>query len=301
MHWRNLPLVAFDTETTGLDPYHGDRIIEFAAVVFTLSPDGTITDRTDHAFMINPGREIPREITRITGITEKDVAKAPPFEEVAKQIHGLFKGAITVAHNYPFDLAFLTQEFERCGLSWPEPMAEVDTFDLSKKYFPEAKKHRLVDFCKRLDVVLENAHRATEDAAACGQSFITLARQRNVDDHLQSLIDWAEAIGRPPEDGALGTDAQGRVVFTEGPHEGEPIAAHPIHLQWMCKAREKGPDGWHWKYSESSRRWAKRWLNTRGSGRTRVSPKTAGAGDWALDSCITLDRSNADQITGATG
>lgn len=301
MHWRSLPIVAFDTETTGLDPYHGHRIIEFAAVVFTLSPDGTIANRTDHPFMINPGCEIPPEITRITGITEADVADAPSFQDVAEQIHALLEGAITVAHNYPFDLAFLTQEFQRCGLSWPQPLAEVDTFDLSKKYFSEAKKHRLEDLCNRLDVVLEKAHRATEDAAACGQSFITLARQRRVDESLQALIEWADAIGHPPEDSALGTDGQGRVVFTEGTHEGEPVAAYPLHLHWMCKAREQGPNGWQWRYPEPVRAWARRWLHTRGSGRTKVNPKTPGAGDWALDSCITLDRSRADQITGTSG
>ena len=54
MKWRQLPIVAFDTETTGLEPFAGDRIIEFAAVIFHLDSNGSIREKEAHSFLINP-------------------------------------------------------------------------------------------------------------------------------------------------------------------------------------------------------------------------------------------------------
>jgi DNA polymerase III epsilon subunit family exonuclease len=292
MKWKSLPIVAFDTETTGLEPFGGDRIIEFAAVVLHLDDDGRVADRTDHSFLINPERQIPRKVTEITGISESDVADAPRFADVAADIHALFQGALTVAHNYPFDMAFLSGEFERVDLHWPEPIAEIDTVDLSMKIFPDARSHKLSDLSDRLEVQLERAHRATDDAAACGYAFVELARRHafDVEDDLQSLLTWAKAIGRPPEDGPFAMDAQGRVVFDTGPHRGAPINRHPIHLAWMTKARSRGTHGWQWTFPESVRSWAARWLQVRGAGRARQNAKSFHASDWVIDSCLARPR-----------
>ncbi len=286
MKWKHLPIVAFDTETTGLEPFAGDRIIEVAAVVFHIDALGNVVDEERHAWLVNPGIPIPKKVTRLTGISDEDVADQPPFEAIAESIRGLFAGAITVAHNYPFDLAFLTQELGRLGLTWPEPLAEVDTVDLSLKHFAHEKGHKLEDLCRRLDVVLEGAHRATNDAAACGLSFCTLVRRHAVEDDLQAMLDWANAIGRPPDDGPLEVDASGTVTFRDGPHAGEPAGDHPITLAWMEKARERRAEGWRWRYPESTRRWIRRWLDVRGSGRGRQNSKSFRPEDWVLDSCI---------------
>lgn len=286
MKWKHLPIVAFDTETTGLEPFGGDRIIEFAAVVFHLDEQGRIERQEEHSWLVNPGGPIPRKVQEITGITDADVVDKPGFDAIADAVVELLAGAVTVAHNYPFDLAFLTQELGRLGLHWPEPLAEVDTVDLSIKHFANERGHKLSDLCQRLDVVLRGAHRATNDAAACGRSFIELARRHQVDDDLQAMLDWSRAIGRPPESGPLGTNEEGTVVFLEGPHEGEPVAHHPIYLAWMQKARVRGPHGWVWRYPEATRRWAQRWLDVRGSGRALQNAKSFRPEDWALDSCI---------------
>lgn len=290
MQWKHLPIVAFDTETTGLNPFTEDRIIEFAAVVIHLDEQGRVGKVDEHSWLINPERDIPPKVTEITGITSADVASAPRFAELADTIRELMGSAVTVAHNYPFDLGFLTNEFGLLGQHWPEPLAEIDTIDLSMKVWPDARNHKLEDVCKRLDVVLDGAHRATNDALACGSCFVELARRHDVADDLQEMLGWAKAIGRPPEDGPLGPDAHGRVTFLEGPHAGDPILLHPKHLHWMVKARVHGPQGWQFRYPESTRRWIERWLEVRGSGRARSNPKGFRAEDWVLDSCIADDR-----------
>ncbi len=286
MRWKHLPIVAFDTETTGLSPFAGDRMIEFAAVVLRTDDDGRVVSQEDHAFLINPQMPIPRTASQITGITDADVANKPTFAEVADDIRRLLTGAVTVAHNYPFDLAFLTKEFERLGQVWPEPLAEIDTVDLSMRTYPDQRGHKLEDVCKRLGVTLDGAHRATNDAAACGRSFVEMARRRDIEDDLQAMLDWAAAIGQPPDNGPLGPADDGRVVFLEGPHQGDPVGHHPLHLAWIEKARVRGAGGWRWRFPESTRRWVRRWLDVRGSGRARQNPKSFRAEDWVLDSCI---------------
>ena len=290
MKWKHLPIVAFDCETTGLRPFAGDRVIEFAAVQLWVDDEGRVRDRADHQWMINPGVPIPREITQVTGIRDEDVAYAPPFETVAEDIRSLFVDAITVAHNYPFDRNFLSAECDRLGLSWPEPMAEIDTLDVSIRCFQDKRSHKLNALCERLGVKLDQHHRATDDAAACGECFLELVRRRDIPDDLQPMLEWAGALGRPPAGGPFVANDEGLIVFAEGPHSGQPIGQHPKHLAWMDQARERTQDGWRFTYSESARAWARTWLKVRGSGRRPQNPKGFGRDDWVMDSCITLDR-----------
>ncbi|MCB9681655.1 MAG: 3'-5' exonuclease [Alphaproteobacteria bacterium] len=290
MKWKDLSIVAFDTETTGLDPYGGDRVIEVALVVFQLGADGRVAEQTSFSRFCNPGMPIPRKVTEITGIRDEDVAGQPPFAEIAPEIAERFRGALTVAHNYPFDLAFLSREFDLAGLPWREPLAAIDTVDVSMKHFPDARSHKLGDVARRLDVVLDGAHRAANDAEACGRCFIELARRHQVADDLQALLDWADAIGRPPEDGPLEVDIYGVPVFADGPHKGEFVAEHPIHLAWMEKARVRRAHGWDYLYPESTRRWVRRFLDVRAAGRARQQPKSFRATDWVIDPCITRSR-----------
>jgi DNA polymerase III epsilon subunit family exonuclease len=286
MRFKHLPIVAFDTETTGLNAFDGDRIIEVGVVRLVLDERGEVVDRSDYSQLVNPGIPIPRKATEITGIRDADVADKPTFADIAVELRELFAGGIAVAHNFPFDLAFLDQEFRAAGTTWPEPIAEIDTVDLSMRVFKEAASHKLGDLAVRCGVSLENAHRATDDAAACGMSFAHLLRRAELDDDLQALLDWAHAIGQPPEDGPFRRGDNGRLLFVEGPHTGRPIADHPLHLQWMTKARARGPHGWDWRFADSTRRWVQRWLDIRGSGRAQGSVKSTHPDTWSLDSCI---------------
>ena len=161
MAWKKLPIVAFDTETTGLQAHNGDRVIEFAAVEFTLDETGQIENVHRREKLFNPGIPIPREVVKLTGIADEDVADAPEFKKHAKDIWSLLDNRIIVAHNLPFDRGFLCMEFRKLGLDWPSPLAEIDTYDLSVRFFKETRGHKLSDVAGRLNVVLDGAHRAS--------------------------------------------------------------------------------------------------------------------------------------------
>lgn len=286
VRWRDLPIVAFDTETTGFNPEDGQRVIEFAAVVFRLDPAGEIVSRTRHEWLINPGGPIPRDVTEVNHITDDDVAGKPAFADVAREIYALLQGAVLVAHNLPFDQKFLTHEFNLAGLSWPTVAAEVDTFPLSRRFFPEAKSHKLGELCKRLEIPLEEAHRAGNDAEACGRGFLALAKRHSAPDETEGLADWGDVIVDPPATGHLMRNDAGVLLFGDGPKVGEAALQHPDILAWMTMARSRENGRWDWRYPESVRRWVDRWLRMRAAGIFPQHMKGFGPNDWGIDSPI---------------
>ena len=284
MDWRSLRIVAFDTETTGLNPYDGDRVMEFAAVELFLTPEGQVRDVRAHDWLINPGIPIPPKVVQLTGITDDAVSGQPPFEKRAAELVGLLAGAICIAHNFPFDRGFIAEELRRLGRAWPDPLAEIDTVDLSMKVFPQAQSHKLGDLAKRLGVTLEGAHRATNDAEACGRCFVEMTRREHAPTDLHGLLDWADALGEPPPNGVIGRGKDGVLCFTSGPYAGEPVERHPLHMHWMLMAVERVGKGWRPRFPESLRRWCERFLKVRGAGRARQGGKGGGADEWGLDS-----------------
>src|SRR5208337_2458118 len=95
--------VLFDTETTGLDPATGDRVIEVAALELI---NDLPTGQFFHA-LIDPEREIPEDVTRIHGLRSADVAGKPKFADIAAGLTAFFGDARLIAHNAPFDFGFL--------------------------------------------------------------------------------------------------------------------------------------------------------------------------------------------------
>jgi DNA polymerase III epsilon subunit family exonuclease len=286
MQWKHLPIVAFDTETTGFEPFNGDRVIEFAAVVLHLDDEGRIQDRSEHSWLINPTISIPRVVSDLTGIRDHDVADKPRFEEVASDIAVLFEGCILVAHNLHFDRNFLNAELGRMKRHLPVPEAEIDTLTLSQRLFPKAAEgHKLAQLGNRLGLRLEGAHRAVNDAGLCGDAFAILARRDNIDDDMEALLQWSQGVGRPDPTSPFSVSDVG-VVFSDGEFAGELLDDHPIQLAWMAKQRRKTSDGWQHVLSESHRRWVHRWLSARGEGIATVNAKSFHATDWVVDCCI---------------
>jgi len=283
MRWREYSIIAFDTETTGLHPEEGHRVIEFAGIEFRLAPDGSVTKIIPHHHLFNPEMPIPREATEVSGIRDEDVANAPAFATHAVAIHKLLSNAIAIAHNFPFDQRFLTMELAKCDLRWASPPAEIDTVDLSRRFFPEAKSHKLGELANRLEVTLIGAHRATNDAEACGRCFLEMARRFGAPEDLEALVEWADAIGEPPPGAEVARSPDRTLVFRGGRFDGQPVEEHPDELAWMQYARERRDGAWAWRFGEPMRRWAERWLRIRASGRAAQGTKGFGAADWGID------------------
>lgn len=157
-------VVAFDTETSGAWPVSSE-VIEFGAVK---SLNGQIIDEINILF--KPCRPLVAENIAIHGITNEMVESAPQFKVHADEIAKFMQGAIPVAHHAPFDMGFMSFEFERAGL----PLNFSDslcTSLLSRQLIQESENHKLQTLIKLLKFDGGTAHRALDDAKACLRVF----------------------------------------------------------------------------------------------------------------------------------
>ncbi|HOO78623.1 MAG TPA: exonuclease domain-containing protein [bacterium] len=118
----------FDTETTGHDPWEGDRVVQ-AAVIRTEGE--RLLEQLDE--LVNPGRPIPPEVVPIHGITDELVAGKPSFSDILPGLLELLKRGRVVIHNAPFDLAFLDQGMVQAGMK-PVELRVVDTLRIARRY-----------------------------------------------------------------------------------------------------------------------------------------------------------------------
>ena len=171
--------VLFDTETTGLDPLKGDRVIEVAALELV---NDLPTGRHFHA-LINPERDIPDDSTRIHGITNAHVADKPLFSAIAGDLMAFFGEGMLVAHNAPFDFGFLNAELRRLGLGPLAPERMVDTLVLAKQRFP-GMPNSLDALCRRfsIDLSARTTHNALLDCRLLADVYVELTggRQRGL-------------------------------------------------------------------------------------------------------------------------
>ncbi len=157
--------VALDLETTGLDPEH-DAIIEIGAAKFRGDDE---LDR--FSTFVDPGRRIPREITVLTGITDQDVRGAPQLHEVIPTLRDFVGQQRVVGHSVDFDLRFLRQHEPAFNTEY------LDTFELAGVLVPDADRYSLRRLAQMLDVELEQAHRALDDALASYRLFRAMLRR----------------------------------------------------------------------------------------------------------------------------
>ncbi len=155
-----------DLETTGGSAYF-NRIIEIGVLRVER---GEVVARYSQS--INPQIPIPEMITKITGLTDRDVAGAPLFEEVADELITFFEDAIFVAHNVMFDYSFLKEEYRRLGYSFN--LDRLCTVRLSRALFPQHKRHNLAALIERHEFEAGNRHRAFDDAHVLWQFFQTI-------------------------------------------------------------------------------------------------------------------------------
>ncbi|MEO3471109.1 DNA polymerase III subunit epsilon [Roseomonas sp. CAU 1739] len=163
--------IVLDTETTGLDPLQGDRVIEIAAVeLVNLLPTGASFHR-----LVDPERDIPAEATRVHGFTNGDLAGKPKFAEVAADMLDFLGDAPIVAHNAPFDFGFLDAELLRCGRSKLDRSRMIDSLVLAKQRYP-GMPNSLDALCRRLGVdnSMRSSHNAVLDCTLLAQVYLEL-------------------------------------------------------------------------------------------------------------------------------
>lgn len=175
--------VALDLETTGLYADRGDKIIQMGAVKFQ---GDRVIDRFDT--FVNPGKEIPDFIQRLTGIRPEQVKRAPHFSSVSYDLESFLEGHPVVGQNIRFDLSFLEVE----GLSLANP--SYDTWDLAAFLLPRNPEYNLQSFIRQFQLSSAKAHQAIDDADAARQLFLLLLRRAaNLE---PGLLAWVQQLAR---------------------------------------------------------------------------------------------------------
>jgi len=171
--------VLFDTETTGLDPLNGDRVIEIACLELIRElPTGNVFH-----VVIDPERDVPPEATRVHGFTRADLAGKPRFAEVVDDLLAFIGEDPLIAHNAPFDYGFLDMELGRTGHPKLDRGRMVDTLALAKARFP-GLPNSLDALCRRFAVDLSErtSHNALLDCRLLAEVYVELTggRQRGL-------------------------------------------------------------------------------------------------------------------------
>jgi len=169
--------IIFDTETTGLDPKTGDRMVEIGCIEMIGRVE---TGRTFHAFF-NPERDMPPEAERVHGLSAAFLATKPRFAEVVDELLEFIGDDPLVAHNAGFDFGFLNNELERIGRAPINLDRMIDTVVIARKRHPGAKLS-LDALCTRYGI--DRSHRvkhgALLDAELLAQVYVELNGGRQI-------------------------------------------------------------------------------------------------------------------------
>ena len=160
--------VVFDTETTGLD-YERDEIIEIGAVKIS---NGVIAEQFQS--LIKPKQKIPAETTAINNITNEMVADAPSGEIVIRDFYRWAKNCTLVAYNIAFDIKFIQSLAKKVNLFFNNETIDALAVAKAKLKLP---RYKLSDVVKRLNITLNNAHRALADSVATAEAFLIMMRE----------------------------------------------------------------------------------------------------------------------------
>lgn len=171
--------VVLDTETTGLDPRQGHRIIEIACIELVSRRQ---TGHHLHKY-INPERDIDAGAAAVHGITLDFLADKPKFADIAEEFVDFVRGAELIIHNAPFDVGFLNAELERLGMVPIETICHciTDTLKMARELYP-GKRNNLDALCERYSI--DNAHRtlhgALLDTELLAEVYLAMTRGQNI-------------------------------------------------------------------------------------------------------------------------
>ena len=166
--------IILDTETTGLSPQQGHRLIEIGCLEMV---NRRLTKKRFH-FYINPEREIDAGAVKVHGITAEFLKDKPTFSKIADDLFSFLKGAELIIHNAPFDIGFLNAEFERINKKYipiTEYCSVIDTLPMARREHP-GQQNTLDALCRRYGV--NNKHRdlhgALIDAALLSEVYLMM-------------------------------------------------------------------------------------------------------------------------------
>jgi DNA polymerase-3 subunit epsilon len=201
--------IVFDTETTGLNPAGGDRMVEIGCIeIFNRVETG----RHFHAYF-NPDRDMPFEAQEIHGLSNLFLSDKPRFSEIAEELLDFLEDSPLVAHNAGFDFGFLNFELERCGRPCVSMSRMVDTLTLARSKHPGAK-HSLDALCVRfgIDRSQRIKHGALLDAQLLAQVYVELTGGRQI------------GLGLVADTASVSVAKSARPVTTREPRPARPHA-----------------------------------------------------------------------------
>ncbi|MBT9502738.1 MAG: DNA polymerase III subunit epsilon [Burkholderiaceae bacterium] len=219
--------IFLDTETTGLSPESGDRLVEVGCVEMV---NRQLTGENKH-FYVNPERASHEEALRVHGLTEEFLADMPLFGAIADELMDYLAGAEIIIHNASFDVGFLNEELRRLGRPpFAQSVGSIkDSLLMAREMFP-GKSNSLDALCKRLEVDNSNRtlHGALLDAGLLAEVYIRMTRGQDA-----LLIDAGGS-----SDGELAIAAVDFASFTLSVIEpsADELAAHEVVLADLDKA-----------------------------------------------------------------
>jgi DNA polymerase III subunit epsilon len=183
-------IVFLDLETTGATS-HFDRITEIGCVEVE---GGRFLG--EWSTLVNPGIRIPPAIQALTGITDAMVESAPSFADIAEGLAERLRGKLLIAHNARFDYGFLRNEFKRLGVEFASQV--VCTVKLSRKLYPQHRRHNLDSLISRHNIQCSERHRALGDARALWDFVQVIAREFDAEHIADCVKPQLAAPALPP-------------------------------------------------------------------------------------------------------
>ena len=225
--------IVLDTETTGLDPKTGHRIIEVGCVELR---ERRLTGNNLHLYL-QPDRQIDHEAIEVHGISNEFLADKPRFQEVAAELKAYLNGAELLIHNAPFDIGFLESEFAIVGDEFAiSSICKVtDTLAMARKMYP-GQRNSLDALCKRLGV--SNGHRtlhgALLDSEILADVYLTMTGGQTA-----LVLDTERATSETGNDKPIKINSENLIVVAANDAE---MAAHEA---WLSKLEGQGKCVWN--------------------------------------------------------
>ncbi|MBM3466748.1 MAG: DNA polymerase III subunit epsilon [Alphaproteobacteria bacterium] len=205
--------IILDTETTGLDPRDGHKVIEIGGVEMI---NKVLTGNKFH-YYVNPERDVPQDAYRIHGISSEFLQDKPLFRDIAHEFINFIHNAKLVIHNAQFDIKFLNYELTLLNLPSIDLAEVIDTLIIAKRAFPGARVN-LDALCKRFKVDNTNRqfHGALKDAYLLSEVYVELSGGRQVSFSLREI---EENIIMKDEQAIKYTGKGNRIIITPTDNE----------------------------------------------------------------------------------